>query len=53
MYSDGRLFRPQKHHLEWSCHDRRGTFHPFGDYYCWLVDRRWRDFIHWIKAVSA
>jgi hypothetical protein len=21
--------------------------------YCSLVDRRWRDFIHWIRAVSA
>jgi hypothetical protein len=23
------------------------------DYYCSLVDRRWRDFIHWTKATSA
>ena len=21
--------------------------------YCWLVDRRCRDFIHWMRAVSA
>jgi hypothetical protein len=21
--------------------------------YCSLVDRRWRDFVHWINAVSA